>query len=132
MKGQGETDRHRSVSAIKIFKTATMMLFVALVAASFIYVANSLFNVPHINVAPVASRLSAVDNIRRQGDLVTWDAVKNASYYIVEANGEQFFVEDCRWSCLDDPGASIRIKAVDSSGRRGDSAWSYFNASSTN
>ena len=132
MKGQDKTDRHRSVWAIKIFKTATMILFVALVAASFIYVANSLFDVPHINVAPVAKRLGAVDNIRRQGDLVTWDAVRHASYYIVEVNGRQFVAEACRWSCPDDPNTIIRIKAVDSSGRRGDSAWSYFNASSTN
>ncbi len=132
MEGQGKTDRHRSASAIKIFKTAAMILFIALVAASFIYVVHGLFDVPRVSFTHVASRLSNVSNVTyRKGNLFAWDAVKNATYYVVEANGTQFVVEECQWRCPDELNVDlIRVKAVDASGRHGESGWSYCDVSS--
>ena len=131
MEGQGKTDRHRCASAIKTLKTAAMILFIAFVAASFIYVIHDLFDVPSVNFTHTASRLSDVSNLRRQaGNLFAWNAVKNATYYIVEADGMQFTVEDCQWLCPDELNADfIRVKAVDASGRHGDSGWSYCDVS---
>ena len=134
MEGQGKTDRHRCASAIKILKITTMILFVAFVAFAFIYVFHGMFDVPSINFSHTASKLGDVSNIRRQADnLFAWDAVKNATYYVVEANGTQFIVDKCQWLCPDEMNVDIiRVKAVDASGRHGDSDWSYCDVSPNN
>ncbi len=136
MEGQGKTDRHRSASAIKIFKTAVIILFIAFVAASFIYVVHGLFDVPRVNITHVSgNRLSNVGNVRylKESNMLAWDAVKNATCYVVEINGKQFTVQECQWLCPDEPNVDfIRVKAVDASGRRGDSGWSYCDVSSFN
>ncbi len=128
MEGQGKTDRHRSVSAIKIFKMTAMAMFILLIAASFIYVVNGLFDVPHVNVPHIAGRLSDVSNVKylRQDKLFTWDPVSYATYYIVEVNNAQFTVKANEWRCPEELDAALfRIKAVDASGKRGESGWSY-------
>ena len=133
MEGQGKTDRHRSAAAIKTLKTTAMILFIAFVAVAFIYVVNGLFDVPSVNFTYTASRLSNVNNIRRQDNTFVWDSVKHATYYVVEVNGTQFTVNECLWHCPDKMNVEfIRVKAVDSSGWHGESDWTYYDGSSYN
>lgn len=122
-----EKTRHRSVSATKIFKMMVMALFVLFAAAAFVYVIGNMFNVP-IEMPRVSyGSLDSVGNLRFEDGKFVWSSVRNATCYVVEAEGVKFTVNANEWSPQGDV-SDLRVKAVDTTGRYGASDWSYFDA----
>ena len=126
---EGKTERHRSVCATRILKATAMVLFVLLIATSLIYVASELFEAPRVTVSfSPTGYLGSIENVRfwQDDNKFTWDKVRYATYYIVEADGIRFTVSDNEWICPDELSCEdARVKAVDATGRHRDSDWRY-------
>lgn len=105
-----------------------MALFVLFAAASFIYVIGNLFDtsfdMPKISYGP----LSKVGNLRLEDGKFCWNSVRNATCYVVEADGKKFTVSSNEWRPEGDV-TFVRVKAVDATNKYKSSDWSVFDAS---